>query len=687
MSNLIEFTSIEVENIFAYEGLNKIDLSGCTDEKNIIVVSGRNGAGKTSLLNAVKLLFVGADNDEIRRVGFGGTPLSPKHYVIGLPGLWYGVFNTTSKSEVPARVSLHWQEGPRKFIAQRLYKRTLSPAGFSETLSVTVNNVALDSQNAKAVIATLAPQEVIPFFFFDGEQVQSFADAEEGRERAEVERLLGLSFIPELTKEIEEFAKLKRRAGLPETVQVLIVNSENKQRDALARRDAANRARVEAENELSDLHRQRSRLEDERNGLRTGISETDRKRMQSRIDILKMQHEKLAMEVVEELPPEAPWLTNLGLVHRTFSVLDKQLSSGADATLSERLHHNLPDELIQRLKNQPTPILFDSTQYNIIVQEVREVLVKLGVPVNSSSSPLLASVSPLQLRFLRDKYLIWSERGAALVSTQAEKLRQLRQVTNEYHQAQQHLDEAELTTDENRLLFDSLTNKLADLESQISDKAGLVTEQRIAEQQAEREAVDALDIIRTNENKYDSVVKDNLVYKTSLRVKRALEDYRDLRRKHIRGSVELRLNERVAVLLGPSQLIKSVTLDDKFVMKYFDERSSLVARRSISAGMRQLLAMSMLWALRDEARRELPVMIDTPLGRIDRENRSLLMSEYFPNAGKPLVLLPTNSEITDEDFAILKERIVRQYLIENIDGVQAKIVEQSRSNVDMRISQ
>ena len=47
----MEFTSIEVENIFAYEGLSQIDLSGCTEEQNVIVISGRNGAGKTSLLN------------------------------------------------------------------------------------------------------------------------------------------------------------------------------------------------------------------------------------------------------------------------------------------------------------------------------------------------------------------------------------------------------------------------------------------------------------------------------------------------------------------------------------------------------------------------------------------------------------------------------------------------------------
>ncbi|WP_218164268.1 hypothetical protein, partial [Burkholderia ubonensis] len=153
----------------------------------------------------------------------------------------------------------------------------------------------------------------------------------------------------------------------------------------------------------------------------------------------------------------------------------------------------------------------------------------------------------------------------------------------------------------------------------------------------------------------------------------------DERRKRIRASVERRLNERVSILLGPSQLIKSVTLDDMFVMKYFDERGGEVARRSISAGMRQLVAMAMLWALKDEANVTLPVMIDTPLGRLDRENRALLMSEYFPKAGNPLILLPTNSEIGSDGFGQLGERMLRRYEIKNPNGEQARIVDLNNS--------
>src|ERR1700753_1494985 len=107
----MKFVAIEVENIFAYSGLSRIDPSGCDDERNIVVVSGRNGAGKTSLLNAVKLLFLGPTDETLRRVGFGGTPIGVKHYVVGQPGRWFGVFNNLARaSGSPARVALEWMD-------------------------------------------------------------------------------------------------------------------------------------------------------------------------------------------------------------------------------------------------------------------------------------------------------------------------------------------------------------------------------------------------------------------------------------------------------------------------------------------------------------------------------------------------------------------------------------------------
>lgn len=680
MNNSVEFTRIEVENIFAYEGLSQIDLSGCTESHNIIIVSGRNGAGKTSLLNAVKLLFLGSDSETMRRVGFGGSALSPKAYVLGQPGRWYGVFNNNASTlDEPARISLSWTKGNQLFMAERTFRRTNTVAGYTETLTVSIDGKQYSPSDSDAFISTLAPSEVIPFYFFDGEQVQSFADAEEGRERVEIERLLGLAFVPELTRQLDTFAKEKRRAGLPSDVQLAIVRAENEHRDATARMNAASRSRVDAEDEVLELQRRKDRLDSERDGLRIGISETDRRRMLNRIEVLNTQREQLAIAIAEQLPPEAPWLTNLELVRETFAVLEKHLGCGTDASLAGKLHRELPESLVQRLAGLSPSVDLSDLQKKTFMSEVHSALVAQGIPENSFSNPLLGALSPRQIQTLRDRYLVWSERGKGLVTSHAEQLRKMRQLTIEHAQAVHYLDEAELTTDEARLHFELLTDKLVKLEADLRVRLDAITELRVAEQRARREATEALDNIRQQEERYESVMQDNRAYQLSIKVKQALETYRDMRRKQIRGSVESRLNQRIGMLLGPSQLIKSVKLNGQFVMKYYDDREAEVARRSISAGMRQLVAMSMLWALKDEAKRDLPVMIDTPLGRIDRQNRALLMSEYFPNAGKPLVLLPTNSEIGIEDLAQLGSRVRRHYEIQNDDGLRARIVELNTS--------
>ena len=180
------------------------------------------------------------------------------------------------------------------------------------------------------------------------------------------------------------------------------------------------------------------------------------------------------------------------------------------------------------------------------------------------------------------------------------------------------------------------------------------------------------------EREFQEVARENTAYKLAIRTKRALDHYREVRRREVRASVERRLNERIAILLAPSELVRSITLSDEFVMSYYDERKREVPRLSISAGMRQLLAMAMLWALKDESEKPLPVIVDTPLGRIDRKNRDLLMTEYFPGAGDPLVLLPTETELGPADIDALDGRIRRRYRIENDGGDSARIVEDRR---------
>ncbi len=670
----MNFKSIKIENLFAYAGENEVDLSGTTQERNIIVISGRNGAGKTSLLNAAKLLFLGSDNDRLRRVGFGGQVLSRRQFVLGQQGRWYGVFNAGSLSSFAA-VSLSWDENGENYEAKRTFRRVKGGSDFEEQLRVTVNGAPLPDDERDAKLASLLPRDVVPFFFFDGEQIQSLADAEIGRETAEIERLLGFSFYAQLIEHIEGYAREKARGGLPDGVRLRIVEAENGEREARTRAETAGRSRVQEEEARLDLERRRDRLNAERERLRGGtLTESERRRIVARITVLEGQQEALAAKAADSIPEQIPFVVNQELTSQAFEQLNSHVARGADETVAFKLHRDLAPRLVAGLVNLTPPVLLTEDQSHEFSDLISSMLEDAGVRT-TPGNPLFQSISPKRVAELRDQFMLWLE--GRDFDAQRGILLDLRQNSAELRRLKQELDEAELTSEEIRARYNEISEQIVVVQSQLDDTIGRIAEHHIDEQRGLRDIAKFENIVKDLEFEFREVTKKNSAYQLALRTKRAFERFRDLRKQQVRASVEKKLNERVQVLLAPSELIRSIKLNEDFVMSYFDERGGEVARLSISAGMRQLLAMAMLWALKDEADSSMPVIVDTPLGRIDRTNRQLLMSEYFPRAAQPLVILPTDTEFGPDAYDLLAGHIRRRYRIENTGGDSARIVEET----------
>lgn len=671
----MRFLRLEVQDIFAYRDRHPIDFTECTLDKNIVVVSGRNGAGKTSLLNAVKLLFLGSKSDTLRRVRVGDTPLSPKQYMLGIPGRWYGVFPRDGRRDGNiARVALFWEDAGASFAAERAFTLTRGGNDFIEKFEVTRNGRTLRPDDAENLLQTLIPSEVVPFFLFDGEQIQSLADADVGRESIEIERLLGLSFLNDLDRQLDVYVKEKRRAGLPEAVRSRIVMLEGEQKAAEAKAESARRLRVALEEEIADLEAKKADAEVARRSLRSGLSDAERAKLEARITSFIRQRESLAIDIATRIPVEAPFLTNLELVDQAFKMLDDQVKSGAAAGLANRLHNEVPKGVLRLLGEIEPAVGVDARQSKQLSSGITNILSEI-VPPDSFEHPLFASLSPALRQQLRDRFLSWRQSGPETATSHADLLRQMRNLNGQQRQTQRELDDADIVSDESKRRYEELTKIIEDAEDDIRARLKDIVLHEQDEKKATSDAASLMDRIRAAYDEHADVLRENKAYMLSRSVRLALQNYRERRRTAIRASVEERLQEKVGILLGPSQLIKSASLNDNFVMTYQDEDGDDVARQSISAGMRQLVAMAMLWALKEEADRPLPVMIDTPLGRIDRENRALLMSDYFPRAGNPLVLLPTNTEFGDYGFEQLEPHIAKRYEIENEGGRSAAIVE------------
>ena len=89
---------------------------------------------------------------------------------------------------------------------------------------------------------------------------------------------------------------------------------------------------------------------------------------------------------------------------------------------------------------------------------------------------------------------------------------------------------------------------------------------------------------------------------------------------------------------------------ETFDVELIDENNSIINRKLLSAGEKQIYAIAILEALAKTSGRDLPVIIDTPLGRLDSQHRDKLINYYFPYASHQVVILSTDTEVDEHYF-------------------------------------
>jgi DNA sulfur modification protein DndD len=134
------------------------------------------------------------------------------------------------------------------------------------------------------------------------------------------------------------------------------------------------------------------------------------------------------------------------------------------------------------------------------------------------------------------------------------------------------------------------------------------------------------------------------------------------------NQLETLVTECFLYLLHKPNLVHRVQIDtETFRLDLFDYEGQPVPKHRLSAGEKQLLAISLLWGLARASGRKLPVAIDTPLGRLDSSHRSNLVKRYFPQASHQVLLFSTDTEIGKSEVKLLRQEgaIAREYLLQH----------------------
>lgn len=671
------FHRIVLENMFSYHGQQILDLSPHPDRdpaRRVVLIMGRNGYGKTSLLNAIKLLFLGSESKEQRDVGFPPRTLSRTDYVLGLQGGWDGILNLKARAEGITRCSVTVDLGPAERIAitaRRSWDIASKP--FREDIEVwerdsdhRVNGAAAEER-----LSEILPRELVPYFFFDGEEVQFLAQAGDDARSAAMERLLSLSYITGVEAVLGDVVKEWRRQEMPDDIRVQLTAKEGELGQIQAR-DGADLAHLrDRERDLTEAREALDQLRRRMDSLRSEGVLADTARLEADIG---QESEALQQELsvfVQEVAADAPLLAVPGLVRAALPPLEA--ISDRKARQAEGIAETLSRTLPQRLFNEPPlprlPLSDDQRRfyYDKLCRLLEAYLIEDEGP------SFLSSLDLGQARRLRDRF-----RGlaASLDERRHERARHLKDISRRrarLEEMREEQREAQFGSHERGEQYRRLEDDFAAqnktvgrIEKEIEDIQGK-RDENLRQQEQIRATIKDL------EKQYCDSEKKRDRLNTAIALRQAFQDYRRKNRERKRSQIEEAVNGHYRKLMTGHSLIHRIVIDDAFNMSFLDASGALVGRMAISHGMRQLAVTALLWALKDVSGRSLPMIVDTPLARIDRGNQIALIEKYYPCAADQVIVLATDSEIDKEKEKVIMPFLDRCFALRNPGGQSTEL--------------
>lgn len=141
------------------------------------------------------------------------------------------------------------------------------------------------------------------------------------------------------------------------------------------------------------------------------------------------------------------------------------------------------------------------------------------------------------------------------------------------------------------------------------------------------------------------------------------------------GALGETITECYKKLANKKNLINQIKVDPQsLALSYLDKQGNSVAKESLSAGEKQLMVIAILWALAICSAKKLPVIIDTPLSRLDSMHRKSLVTTYFPKASDQTIILSTDSEIDSYYYGLMKDYVGDEFTLEYDEETQSTTI-------------
>lgn len=648
--------SIKLVNFGLYHGEHLIAFVNIPG-KPVTLIGGLNGRGKTTLLDSITLGLYGRralkylQDERIKYATYLNNHINKNV----LYGSTTSITITLADSEQATDVITICRSWEKR------YKEDPE-----EVLTAKRNGIEDEylSQNWDYFVEEILPLNISRFFFFDNEKIAQIADDETFESvKDSIRSLLGLTTIEQLVSDMSKLSKrtLSTDEGaesqkLTAEIDFLQTQIDHCDEDAKAAYDEAahyqsliTKARRQFDEESEKFWKAGGNLGLEREKLQNELKAIEQNKLQ-----LEAQAMQLVCESSTPLLLCAPQLEKIQNQQKLDELQKKKLLS---SDVLDQLHR-----MLDHITGYSSTFVDEARQF---LNHAREDL--CPDLDESATTSLSQEASLLLLDLLRS--------CQAKIASVIDLLKQLEDARESTVRIESHLarevndQEAQKVWDHMMALNDTanqyeVSKKLADEKLQRIER-----EREMYTYRRTKLITESFDLQKTHGEAARLARYSQIVMQTMEKFKERLTE------KRVHDLSEMIL-ECFTSMVGKTSMIHHIQIDPKTLdIKLIDFKDKELLKSQLSAGEKQLFAVSIIWGLAKCSGYEMPVVIDTPLGRLDSHHRQNFVEGYLPYASKQVVVLSTDEEINGRYLDLVMPYVNKTYtLVYNEETRSSSIV-------------
>lgn len=630
----VVYRSLTVENFGPYKGKNVLTFSLPRDGSPVTLVDGKNGYGKTTLLEAFHWLLYGEQDprarfDRINR-------------------------QATAAGSATMSIELQFERGGshHQIIRSVDTPRGIVYTSLSESLTYLVDGVPQANPTSK--IREVLPRPASQFFFFDGAKIMRYADLENDQSvREAIELVLGL---PAYENAIIHLRKL--RAKWEEAARKEEAKDEE-QRKKLEELNSTEKRKQSLESRLAESRKQHVQLGDKKEALTSELAKFEH--LQERLVAIRQletqeAHQKdrldaLRKEQAQAVRRNAQWYV-LPLLQESLALREAELEK-LQVVHEAHQRRRFVMEFIERLDGldpRDAPPTLPAT----LAALVDKIYPKPSTGIDTTAmAQLHVNVGRLREKVRALEGLPTPQETQAQYKKARAKLAQLQTELRNLRQNLRQVDEHE-------------AQAIAEKQEAVVKQMGTV-EGEIAQVERElQETMEKYQELRKLASKSAASDQAKQLYAMAEKAEKLENAFRtvlDLVRNEKRKSIETEATALFRKLTRKPDVYERFRINDDYTLSLLDRDGIEHRRDQISAGEKQLVALSFIVGLMRSTEKQAPLVIDTPFGHLDKLHRENVI-RHLPEVGQQLVFLVTDADVAKEHEALLNAKTGKKFVID-----------------------